>query len=434
MRKRCLCLTLVLLLALPLACPARALTVLDIYATARFERSYPVYSGPGEYYYRANSGKATYGGGVARVYGVTGDWIMIGYELGSGDYRIGYITREALGGMYDVKGSVNYSLAFSGTTLWAGEGCALTDDPVINCKTVYTIPQGTAVTALGTIGTEWTYVEVMGSSSLMRGFVRSRKLSSSAAGGSAPSIGSGAYYPTATPAIGWGAYPTSVPSIGSGAYPSVSGSTLLRGLTHNCPNTGIMLPEAFSPYQTTYLLTVADWVSRPTFTPVANDANATITVNGKVVRSGQQSQAIVMTDKPQAVSIVVSNGGASTTYTIYLQRRPSEKRTRVSAGYVQSIFQKSNTWYIHADLVTIQYRGDDYSSGNLSTFRNAQSDPASYAVSPHCAFYYGTKANCYRAYNIQEFINNYLLYGSALYTFIFIEDEIVAVLPYGADY
>lgn len=422
---------LTLALAFSLAYPAQALTVLDVYATARFERSYPVYSGPGTYYYRANSGKATYGGGVARVYGVTGDWIMIGYEMGSGDYRIGYITRDALPGMYDVKGTVNYSLSFSGSTLWAGPGCALTDDPIINCKTIYTIPQGTTVTALGTMGTEWTYVEVMGTSSLMRGFVRSRNLSSSATG-SVPT--SPPIYPTATPAIGWGAYPTSAPSIGSGAYPSGSGSTLLRGLTHNCPNTGIMLPASFSPYQTTYLLTVADWVSRPTFTPVADDANATITVNGQVVRSGQQSQAIVMTDKPQAVSIVVSNRGASTTYTVYLQRRPSEKRTRVSAGYVQSIFQKNNTWYINADLVTIQYRGNDYTSGNLSTFRNVQSDPANYAVSPNCAFYYGTKANCYRAYNIQEFINNYLLYGSSLYTYIFIEDEIVAVLPYGADY
>ena len=63
-----------------------------------------------------------------------------------------------------------------------------------------------------------------------------------------------------------------------------SHSTLLSGLTHNCPNTGIMLPEIFSPLQTTYLLTVANWVSRPTFTPVAVDPNAIITVNGFISR------------------------------------------------------------------------------------------------------------------------------------------------------
>ena len=222
---------------------------------------------------------------------------------------------------------------------------------------------------------------------------------------------------------------------GAGGYSStMSGSTLLRSLTHNCPNTGIMLPEAFSPYQTTYLLTVADWVSRPTFTPVAYDANATITVNGKVVRSGQESQVIPLTDKPQAVSIVVSNGGASSTYTIYLQRRPSEKRTRVSAGYISNIYLKGTTWRIDADLVTVKYSGEDYTSGNRSTFTNGGVDSYDYAVSPNCIFYYGTKANCYRAYNIQEFMNNYLIYGSSLYTIIYIESEIVAVFPYGADY
>ena len=218
----------------------------------------------------------------------------------------------------------------------------------------------------------------------------------------------------------------------TGGYTSTS--TLLSSLTHNCPNTGIMLPQTFSPYQTTYLLTVADWVSRPTFTPVAFDPNAVITVNGVVVRSGQKSQVIPMTDKPQAVSIVVSNGGASTTYTIYLQRRPSEKRTRVSAGYISNIRLKGTTWWIDADLVTIKYRGDDYGNGNLSTFTNGGVDSYDYEVATSCVFYYGTKANCYRAYNIQEFMNNYLRYGSALYTIIYIEDQIVAVFPDGADY
>ena len=212
------------------------------------------------------------------------------------------------------------------------------------------------------------------------------------------------------------------------------GSTLLRSLTHNCPNTGIMLPEYFSPYQTTYLLTVASWVSRPTFTPVAMDPNAVITVNGQVVKSGQTSQIIPMTDKPQAVTITVSNGGASTTYTVFLQRRPSEKRTRVSAGYISNIYLKGTTWRIDADLVTIKYNSDGYDTGNLSTFTNGGVDSYDYEVDPHCIFYYGTKSNCYRAYNIQEFMNNYLRFGSSLYTIVYIESQIVAVLPYGADY
>jgi len=213
-----------------------------------------------------------------------------------------------------------------------------------------------------------------------------------------------------------------------------AGSTLLRSLTHNCPNTGIMLPESFSPYQTTYLLTVADWVSRPTFTPTAMDPNAIIRVNGQVVRSGQVSQVIPMTNAPQAVTIQVSNGSESTVYTIYLQRRPSEKRTRVSAGYINNIYLKGTTWRIDADLVTIKYSGEDYNSGNLSTFSNGGKDSYDYEVDPNCIFYYGTKNNCYRATNISNFMNSYLQYGSSLYTIVYIESKIVAVFPYGADY
>lgn len=226
-----------------------------------------------------------------------------------------------------------------------------------------------------------------------------------------------------------------LPALADGMHTG-AGSTLLSGLTHNCPNTGIMLPASFNPYQTTYVLTVADWVSRPTFTPVAADPNAIITVNGRVVRSGQASQVISLTDQPQAVSIVVSNGGASTTYTIYLQRRPSEKRTRVSAGFISDIYLKGTTWRIDADLVTIKYSGEDYYSGNRSTFNNAAVEKKvyDYEVSPNCLFYYGTQANCYRAQNIHEFMNNYMIYGSNLYMIVYMESQIVAVFPYGADY
>ncbi len=213
-----------------------------------------------------------------------------------------------------------------------------------------------------------------------------------------------------------------------------SGTALLRSLTHNCPNTGIMLPETFSPYQTTYLLTVASWVSRPTFTPVAMDPNAAIYVNGQYVRSGETSPVIPMTDKPQAVTIQVTSGSSSTVYTIYLQRRPSERRTRVSAGYIQNIYLKGTTWHIDADLVSIKYSGNDYNSGNLSTFTNKTVEHYDYEVDPNCIFYYGVKSNCYRANNINTFMNTYLQYGSPLYTIVYIEDKIVAVFPYGADF
>ncbi|MBQ2978257.1 MAG: hypothetical protein IJE17_12290 [Clostridia bacterium] len=185
MKKRLVCLMLALVLVMPALFSAQALTGLNSFAHARFDRGYPVFSGPGEYYYRANNGKAMYGGGgVARVYGVIGNWIMIGYELGSGDYRIGYITKTALKGMSDVQGKINYNLSFSSSTAWINGNCSLTDDPVINNKTVLNLSAGTQVTALATMGTEWTYIEVLGTSSYMRGFVRSRYISYSPVGSS----------------------------------------------------------------------------------------------------------------------------------------------------------------------------------------------------------------------------------------------------------
>ena len=432
MKKKIVSLALLLALILSLPFSARALTSLNVYATARFARSYPVYSGPGEYYSRANSGKAMYGGGVARVYGVTGDWIMIGYGLSDGSYRIGYITKDALPGMTDLKGSLNENLQFSGTTMWAIDNCSLTDDPVINNKSIFSVQKGTAVIALAQMGTDWTYVELQGSSSLMRGFVRSRYLSTDPNAVAATPTPR----PTATPYVPPVYYPTATPYVPSypTAAPSYSGNALLQSLSHNCPNTGVMVPASFNPYQTAYLLTVADWVSRVTFTPVAMDYNAMIYVNGQAIRSGQTSQVFNMTDDPQAVTIQVVNGTASTTYTVYLQRRPSEKRTKVSAGYITSIYSKNGDWRIKADLGTIKYSGEDYNSGNISSFTNNTGDIYDYVVDPNCALYYGTKQNCYRAYNIQEFMNNYLRYGSSLYTLVYIEDEIVAIFPYGADY
>ena len=193
MKKRLICLALVLALLCSLTVPAMALTGLNVFATARFSKSFPVYSGPGIFYVRANEGKATYGSrGVARVYGVVGDWVLIGYQLGSGSYRIGYSEMAALNGVYDVTGVINYNLTFTATTAWTTRECQLTDDPVIKNEPVFTIPARTAVTALATMGIDWTYVEVLSSSGYTRGFVRSTDLSYTSPWGATPIPSGGA--------------------------------------------------------------------------------------------------------------------------------------------------------------------------------------------------------------------------------------------------
>ncbi len=161
-----------------LTCCAAAESALDTYATGSFGKkvNLAVYTGPGFEYVRANSGKASYGGGSCRIYGVTGDWVMIGYGLSNGDYRIGYVYRSALNTLTNVKGNINYSLTFQPYTAYADDYCRVTDDPVMNNKMIYTVPQGTAVTVLSTMGSSWTYVEVQTPSGPMRGFVWSKHL------------------------------------------------------------------------------------------------------------------------------------------------------------------------------------------------------------------------------------------------------------------
>lgn len=221
-----------------------------------------------------------------------------------------------------------------------------------------------------------------------------------------------------------------VPSL---AQPVNPGPERLLNLVHNAPTTGIMLPNTFNPYEDTYLLTVANWVSRIRFTPTVAQ-NASVTVNGQPVISGQESQIIQMKDEPQEVLITVSaldaqqGVSAQTTYRVFLQRRPSERRTRVSAGYLNEITLSNGIATIDADLVTISYQGNT----NVSTFVNETIDKYRYECVPNCLFYFGTFPNPVRARDAQEFVNNYLSSGSNLYYLVYIEDKIVAVMPYNA--
>ena len=165
-------LALALLLALIPSALAHSLVDLDIYAESSFDKEYPVYSGPGVYYYRANAGRASYGWGGVRVYGVEGDWVMIGYGLSTGAYRIGYISRDCLDHANYVNGSINYNLTFQGVTAYPNNNCYITDDPVMFNDFICKIPEGKAVTALGTMG-GWTYIETKTEYGWMRGFVYS---------------------------------------------------------------------------------------------------------------------------------------------------------------------------------------------------------------------------------------------------------------------
>lgn len=206
---------------------------------------------------------------------------------------------------------------------------------------------------------------------------------------------------------------------------------MLDSLTNNAPNTGIMLPGTFVPNQPSYLLTVASWVSRVYFVPTCSIPGVIIYFNGQAVASGAQTPTLTLSDEPQFATItLVATDGKTNTYIVYIQRRPSERRTKVSAGYIESLYTKSDKNYIRADLVAVTYTPGT----NLSTFTNETYYIYDYVCSSDCIFYYGTIANAVRATSFADFVAHYQANGSNLYRIIYIEDQIVAVMPYAADY
>lgn len=431
---------------LPTAFAAKAAGDLNSYVTGTFNQGYNVYSGPGEHYYRVNDTR--YGSAKCRIYGTVGEWLLVGFGH-SGLYHIGYIPKDALNHCDDLSGPVE-ELTFLNIQDYVFErGCGLTDDPVLDNPKFVSLSGGTPVTILGYMGS-WAYVETqMITGTPVRGWVMDYYLNSgrddlhSVPQTAKPVVTNAptavptqqpaqTIVPTLHPVVTAIPLPTQAPVTQA---PQPSGrESLLSSLVHNCPNTGIMLPESFSPYQQSYVLTVASWVSRVTFTPTAYDSNALITVNGQQVKNGQKSQVIQMTNEPQMVEIRVQGvNGSVSTYTVFLQRRPSEARTRVSVGYIDDIYQKNNVWYISADLVTVNYLSDEYYDGNRGTIYNDSSYLYKYAVDEHCDFYYGSTNAAFRARDIYEFRANYPLTPNNLYTIVYMADEIVAVMPYSAE-
>ena len=261
MKNRLICLVLALALTLPLIPSAFALTDLSYYAESSFDKEYAVFSGPGVYYFRANQGRANYGYGGVRVYGVEGDWVMIGYGLSSGAYRIGYISKDCLDHAKYVNGAINYNLTFSGVTAYPNNNCYITDDPVMYNDFICKIPEGQPVTALGEMG-GWTYIETTTDYGKMRGFVYSFTLSY---GGSKPTLEP--YHPTtATPAPYIPPTATPVPYVPTAApyYPPTA-----TPVPYYPPTAAPYYPTA-APY---YPPTAAPYYP-PTATPVSSIPNS----------------------------------------------------------------------------------------------------------------------------------------------------------------
>lgn len=97
-------------------------------------------------------------------------------------------------------------------------------------------------------------------------------------------------------------------------------STYLTALTVNSGSTGIRMSPSFAKTTLEYSATVPFDISSVQVTPTAESAAVSITVNGSTVTSGQASSAIGLNIGSNDINVVVSSGGATTSYKITITR------------------------------------------------------------------------------------------------------------------
>ena len=150
MMKKLSVLLLLIVLFVALCAAVASAEIFNSYFKASFNTSPKFYTGPGTNYLRAGNGKAQYGGGgEARVYGYEGSWLLLGYETGAGNYRIGYFEKKYLSNMTVKSGDYNLrkmNFEYRSATITAK--CDITDDPILKYTPFGKLSKGTGCTYL----------------------------------------------------------------------------------------------------------------------------------------------------------------------------------------------------------------------------------------------------------------------------------------------
>ncbi len=128
-------------------------------------KKYAVYSAPDQNSLRAAKGKAVVStNDWIQVFGREKDWILIQYAIDKDHYRFGYISADALPKKTTVK-----QLDLRYTSAYTKGRVSVTDDPLYSGAELVSLPEGSRVTWLATMG-EWAYIESSNGDRL-RGFV-----------------------------------------------------------------------------------------------------------------------------------------------------------------------------------------------------------------------------------------------------------------------
>ena len=132
----------------------------------RTGEKYDVFSAPGRSSYRPANGKAVMStNDWVQVFGQEDGWVLVQYDISSGQMRFGYVDASVL-----PRGVQVPVLAWAEIPYEVVSDTWLTDDPLNSCKTLMTLAPGEQVTCLATMG-DWLYVETTLSGKTVRGFI-----------------------------------------------------------------------------------------------------------------------------------------------------------------------------------------------------------------------------------------------------------------------
>lgn len=132
----------------------------------RTGEKYDVFSAPGRGSYRPAKGKAVMStNDWVQIFGEEGGWVLVQYDISSGQMRFGYVDASVL-----PRNAAVRQLQWAQIPYTVCRDTYLTDDPLNSCKTLMQLENGTQVTFLATMG-DWLYVETTLSGKTVRGFI-----------------------------------------------------------------------------------------------------------------------------------------------------------------------------------------------------------------------------------------------------------------------
>lgn len=129
------------------------------------EKAVPVYSAPfGESAWRAAKGKAAVGlkGELWTLRGLTNaigeTWTCVMYEVSECTSRIGWVKNALLGDAAQADPLDETAIKLLNVDVQAARETFLTDDPFVSQYAQFKVPEGTAFSCMGMLGSDWAYV------------------------------------------------------------------------------------------------------------------------------------------------------------------------------------------------------------------------------------------------------------------------------------